>query len=164
MKTIHIPNLRGALSGLSLLSVLPCAIALAQTCTPDAWLPQTCSNTPPTPADPCPSLTVPGYGPGVAIHTILYPIMPQCQPDLPCSGPYPGARVQVLDTNSRQPVADAVSNNQGNFIAGIPPGDYIVHIETNNLPLPCCQEVNVHIAQDQSIFALVEVRCDSGLR
>jgi hypothetical protein len=104
-------------------------------------------------------LSVPGYGPGIAGHVDIGPIAPVCRPDIPCTRPFAGAHVEILDT-LRQSVASAVSNSRGNFIVSVPSGNYIVHIRV--VDFPRCPEA--HVTVRGSLFALTAITCDSGIR
>ena len=109
--------------------------------------------------DPLPGLSIPAYGPGVAGHIVIGPINPVCRPNLPCTRPFAGARVEILDS-LRQPVAIATSNSRGNFIVSVPRGNYIVHVQV--VDFPRCDEA--HVAVGTSLFVLAAINCDSGIR
>ena len=109
--------------------------------------------------DPLPGLSIPGYGPGVAGHIVIGPVTPVCQLNIPCTRPFAGARVEILDL-VRRPVASANSNSRGNFIVSVPRGNYIVHVQV--VDFPRCQEA--HVAVGTSLFALAAITCDSGIR
>jgi hypothetical protein len=115
---------------------------------------------PQTGPKPQPSvLNVPGYDPGVAGHVTLSPIMPVCQVGVPCSKPFAGATVQILDS-TRDVVGSAVTNTSGAFIVSVPHGQYLIHIPT--VDFPRCPEVPVIV--DTEYFTLVNVQCDTGIR
>ncbi len=104
-------------------------------------------------------IVVPGYGPGVAGHVTIGPIMPVCQVGVPCDKPYDGAIVQILNAN-RSVVGTAVANAHGGFIVSLPPGDYITHIMT--VDYPRCPETNVTVGK--KFFTLTSVVCDTLIR
>ena len=104
-------------------------------------------------------IVVPGYGPGVAGHVTLSPTVPVCQINLPCDRPYDGAIVQILDAN-RSVVGTTVTNINGAFIVGLPPGDYIAHIMT--VDFPRCPEANVTVGK--MFFTLTSIVCDTLIR
>ena len=104
-------------------------------------------------------IVVPGYGPGVAGHVTLSPIMPVCQAGVPCDKPYDGAIVQILNAN-RSVVGTATTNAHGAFIVSLPPGDYITHIMT--VDFPRCPETNVTVGK--KFFTLTSVVCDTLIR
>jgi hypothetical protein len=104
-----------------------------------------------------------GFGPGVAGNVIVGPIRPICQPDVPCEQPLVGASVQVFslgDDRKEHVVGLAVTNTLGNFVVSVPPGDYLVHVETEFLPQ--CEDVKVSVGKKW--FASVTIDCDTGLR
>jgi hypothetical protein len=108
---------------------------------------------------PSPGLNLPGYGPGIAGHIVVGPTVPVCRPEIPCTRPFAGARVEILD-NLRRPIASAISNNRGNFIVSVPSGNYIVHVQV--VDFPRCEEA--HVAVGKSLFALTAIDCDTGIR
>ena len=111
------------------------------------------------------AISVPGYGPGIAGNVTIGPTAPVCQPDVPCSRPFAGANVVVLDDNGgdRQGrvVARAVTNRHGNFILSVRPGDYLVSVRTPGT-LPACGDAPVTVTLRS--FTLVTVDCDTGIR
>ena len=115
------------------------------------------AQTGPTPQPPV--LDVPGYGPGVAGHVSMSPIMPVCQVGVPCSKPFAGATVQILDS-TRDVVGSAVTNTSGAFIVSVPHGQYLIHILT--VDFPRCPEVPVIVGTEY--FTLANVQCDTGIR
>jgi hypothetical protein len=108
---------------------------------------------------PSPGLNVPGYGPGIAGQIVVGPTAPVCRPEIPCTRPFAGARVEILD-NLRRLVASAISNKSGNFIVSVPSGDYIVHVQV--VDFPRCEEANVTVGP--SLFVLAAIECDTGIR
>jgi hypothetical protein len=104
-------------------------------------------------------LNVPGYGPGVAGHVTLSPIMPVCQIGVPCSKPFAGATVQILDS-TRDVVGSAVTNSSGAFIVSVPHGQYLLHVLT--VDFPRCPEVPIIVGTEY--FTLTNVQCDTGIR
>jgi hypothetical protein len=106
-----------------------------------------------------PSLTVPGYGPGVAGFVFISPVCPRSQPACPTYvRPYADADVLVLDA-SRQTVAEAISNSTGNFIVSVPAGTYTLHIRTVDFPL--CPEVQPVVEQTE--FTLEAIHCTTQI-
>lgn len=109
------------------------------------------------------ALVFPRFGPGVAGNVMVGPILPVCRPDVPCEKPLAGASVEIIGLSRdllKQVIGTAVTNDFGNFIVSVPPGDYLVHVETGVFPQ--CEEVKVTV--DKKAFAFVAVDCDTGLR
>ncbi|HEY1259897.1 MAG TPA: hypothetical protein VGF34_11655 [Stellaceae bacterium] len=107
-----------------------------------------------------PILVVPGYGPGVAGQVSAGPSVPVCRPTMPCTRPFAGATVLLLDRRARTVVGETVTNTSGNFIVATPPGAYIVHVRV--VDFPRCQEAPALVGQ--SDFTLVQIACDNGIR
>ena len=106
-------------------------------------------------------LHVPGYGPGIAGQVTRAPLTPVCRPEIPCSGPYAKAQVQVLDApDATNVLASAVTNDEGNFVLSVPPGDYIVRVQVTDFPI--CPDAGAHVGKRG--FDLVTIDCDTGIR
>ncbi|CAL1240168.1 carboxypeptidase-like regulatory domain-containing protein [Candidatus Methylocalor cossyra] len=104
-----------------------------------------------------PKVQVPGYGPGIAGHVI---VAPYCPPGTFCPlylRTYPGAIVLVLN-EQRQTVAEAHGNESGSFIVSVPPGTYILHVQT--VDYPRCPEVQAVVEGED--FTLTNLRCVEG--
>ena len=94
-----------------------------------------------------PAVVVPGFGPGVAGHISIDPItLGPCRVGVPCEGPFPDARVLVLDSKS-DIVGTAVTNAQGNFIVSVPPGVYLVHVQVDSPRFPQCGEAKATVGR-----------------
>src|SRR5262245_16442763 len=66
-------------------------------------------------------LAVPGFGPGLAGNVSRGPTSPACQVNIPCTRPFAGATVLVVDsTDPASVVGTAVANPRGNFIVSVP--------------------------------------------
>jgi len=149
MELKGIPSRHGTVSFMSILTLI---VTLMQA----AW---TVAAAQPVPTPQPPVLDVPGYGPGVAGHVTLSPTMPVCQVGVPCSKPFAGATVQILDS-SRDLVGSAVTNTSGAFIVSVPHGQYLIHILT--VDFPRCPEVPVIVGTEY--FTLASIQCDTGIR
>jgi hypothetical protein len=131
------------------LSLVPCTLAATLGASAIA------QTTPPV----SPGILVPGYGPGVAGNVTVGPTRPVCLPNDPCTRPFAGARVNVLNS-LRQPVASAITNSLGNFLLSVPSDNYIIHVQTTGLPF--CAEARAAVGP--KTFTLVAIDCDSGIR
>jgi hypothetical protein len=100
------------------------------------------------------------YGPGIEGNVNEGPITPVCKVGVPCTRPFAGATVLILDSASRNVVASADTNTLGNFIVSVAPGSYLVHIMVVDFPL--CPEVPLTVAGTK--FSPVTVGCDTGIR
>jgi hypothetical protein len=116
------------------------------------------SGIPPFP----PALVVPGFGPGVAGNISEGPSLPVCQPSVPCTRPFAGAEVLVLDsTNPDIVVGTAFTNALGNFVVSAPSGEYLVRVQVTG-PFPRCGETKATVGT--RAFTLVQIDCDTGIR
>jgi hypothetical protein len=111
---------------------------------------------PDLPAADSPALVVPGYGPGIAGHVIEGPITPHCSPGTLCMTPFVDASVLMLDTKTRETVGAAVTNVSGGFLVTVPPGNYLVHVQTVG-NFPRCPDVSVKVGLTD--FTPVQITC-----
>jgi hypothetical protein len=112
-----------------------------------------------------PALVVPGYGPGIAAHVLEGPVIGPlaaipCRVNVPCTKPFTNASVLILDRISWETVGVAVTNASGNLLVTVPPGTYVVHVETVRV-FPRCPEVRVTVGQVD--FTPVQISCNTGL-
>ena len=109
-----------------------------------------------------PALLVPGFGPGVAGNISQGPTLPVCRVDVPCTRPFAGAKVLVLDsTNPDIVVGTAITNALGNFIVSVPTGEFLVRVQVVGF-FPRCGEAKATVGA--RAFTLVQIDCDTGLR
>ncbi len=98
---------------------------------------------------------------GVAGDVTISPTCPgPTRIDRNCSGPFSGAKLELLNAEGRS-VGSAVSNAEGRFEIRAAAGDYELTVKIDGM-YPRCEVVPVQVKKKQITKSHIE--CDSGMR